>query len=109
MVDNKPFFGGDTKLGVQNIPADAVDKAEFIDHFNEVGFMKEVSDSEQLALNIKLKKDKKKFIFGDLQSGYGLQDFYLGHVALFYYSPKINLAYIGDANDFGQQYLHLKI
>ena len=103
LVDDKPFFGGGTKLGVQNIPADAVDKAEFIDHFNEVGFMKEVSGSDQLALNIKLKKDKKKFIFGDIQAGYGLDDFYLGHAALFYYSPKFNVAYIGDANNFGQR------
>jgi len=103
LVDEKPFFGGGTKLGVQNIPADAVDKAEFIDHFNEVGFMKEVSGSDQLALNIKLKKDKKKFVFGDLQLGYGLDDFSLGHAALFYYTSKINLAYIGDANNFGQR------
>lgn len=103
LVDNKPFFGGGTKLGVQNIPADAVDKAEFIDHFNEVGFLKEVSDSNDLALNIKLKKDKKKFVFGDLQAGYGLDDNYLGHLALFYYSPRLNLAYIGDVNNFGQR------
>jgi hypothetical protein len=103
LLDDKPFFGGGTKLGVQNIPADAVDKAEFIDNFNEVGFLKEVSDSDQLALNIKLKKDKKKFVFGDLQAGYGLDNYYLGHASLFYYSPKINLSYIGDVNNFGQR------
>jgi hypothetical protein len=31
------------KLAVENIPADAIDKIEVIDHFNEVGFMKQVS------------------------------------------------------------------
>ncbi len=102
-VENKPFFGGGTKLGVQNIPADAVDKVEFLDNFNDVGFMKEVSDSEKLVMNIKLKEDKKKFLFGDVYAGYGLQDFYLGHAALFYYSPKINVGYIGDANNFGER------
>lgn len=103
LVEDKPFFGGGTKLGVQNIPSGVVDKAEFIDDFNEVGFMKEVSGSDQLALNIKLKEDKKQFVFGDLQAGYGLENFYLGHAALFYYSAKLSLAYIGDSNNFGQR------
>lgn len=103
LVENKTFFGGGTKLGVENIPADAVDKVEFIDHFNEVAFMKEVSDSDKLAMNIKLKEDKKKFVFGDLVAGYGLNNFYLGHASLFYYSEKLNLGYIGDANNFGER------
>jgi hypothetical protein len=42
----------------ENIPADALDKIEVIDHFNTVGFMKNVSDSEELAMNVKL-NDKK--------------------------------------------------
>ena len=45
LVEGKSFFGGGSKLAVENIPADALDKIEVIDHFNEVGFMKQVSDS----------------------------------------------------------------
>ena len=61
LVEGKSFFGGGSKLAVENIPADALDKIEVIDHFNQVGFMKKVSDSDELAMNVKLKKDKKKF------------------------------------------------
>ena len=102
-VENKPFFGGGTKLGVENIPADAVEKVEFIDRYNSVGFMKEVSDSDQLSMNIQLKEDKKKFLFGDVQAGLGNAPFYLGHAALFYYAPKINFGYIGNLNNFGER------
>lgn len=102
-VENKPFFGGGTKLGVENIPADAVEKVEFIDRYNTVGFMKEVSDSDQLSMNIQLKEDKKKFLFGDVQAGLGNAPFYLGHAALFYYAPKINFGYIGNLNNFGER------
>lgn len=106
LVEGSPFFGGGSKLAVENIPADALDKIEVIDHFNEVGFMKKVSDSEDLAMNVKLKEDKKKFVFGDMQAGIeaGNDDngFYLGHTALFYYSPKTNLAFIGDMNNIGK-------
>lgn len=106
LVENKSFFGGGTKLGVENIPADAVDKVEVIDNFNEVGFLKQVSDSDDLAMNIKLKEDKKKFIFGDVEAGAEVADdngFYLGHGALFYYAPKTNVSFIGDINNIGKR------
>jgi hypothetical protein len=106
LVEGKSFFGGGTKLAVENIPADALDKIEVIDNFNQVGFMKEVSDSEDLAMNVKLKEDKKKFVFGDVEAGAeaGADDngFYLAHAALFYYSPKTNVSFIGDSNYIGR-------
>ena len=103
LVENKSFFGGGTKLGVENIPADAVDKVEVIDNFNEVDFLKQVSDSEDLAMNIKLKEDKKKFVFGDVDAGIGNDNYYLGHAALFYYAPKTNVSFIGDLNNIGKE------
>ena len=103
MVEGKSFFGGGTKLGVENIPADAVDKVEVIDHFNEVDFLKEVSDSEDLAMNIKLKEDKKKFVFGDVEAGKGNDEFYQAHAALFYYTPKTNVSFIGDMINTGKK------
>lgn len=105
LVEGKSFFGGGSKLAVENIPADALDKIEVIDHFNEVGFMKNVSDSEDLAMNVKLKEDKKEFIFGDLEAGAEVANdngFYLAHSSLFYYSPKSNISFIGDANNIGK-------
>lgn len=106
LVEGKSFFGGGTKLAVENIPADALDKVEVIDNFNEVGFLKQVSDSEDLAMNVKLKEDKKKFIFGDVEAGAEVANdngFYLGHAGLFYYSPKTNVSYIGDINNIGKR------
>lgn len=106
LVEGKSFFGGGSRLAVENIPADALDKIEVIDHFNEVGFMKQVSDSDDLAMNVKLKEDKKKFVFGDVEAGAevgaGNNGFYLAHIALFYYSPKTNVSFIGDANTIGK-------
>ncbi|UPT69286.1 MAG: TonB-dependent receptor family protein [Flavobacterium sp. JAD_PAG50586_2] len=102
LVEGKSFFGGGSKLAVENIPADALDKIEVIDHFNEVGFMKQVSDSDELAMNVKLKEDKKKFIFGDVEAGVGNNEYTLAHAGLFYYSPKTNVSFIGDLNNIGR-------
>ena len=107
LVEGKSFFGGGSKLAVENIPADALDKIEVIDNFNEVGFLKQVSDSDDLAMNVKLKANKKKFIFGDIEAGaeVGNADngFYLAHTALFYYSTKSNVSFIGDMNNIGKR------
>lgn len=103
-VEGKSFFGGGSKLAVENIPADALEKIEVIDNFNEVGFLKKVSDSEDLAINVKLKEDKKKFIFGDIEGGLGIgtDKSNLLHAGLFYYAPRLNISFIGDANNIGR-------
>lgn len=105
LVENREFFGGGTKLGVENIPADAVDKIEFIDHFNEVAFLKEVSGSQQLAINIKLKEDKKEFLFGDIEAASGIPEYYKMHTGLFYYGGTTTLGFIGDVNNVGDRAL----
>ena len=101
LVENKTFFTGNSKLAVNNIPADAVDKVEVLDNYNEVAMLKGLQDSEDMAMNILLKEDKKKFVFGDIEAGAGIEDRYLLHPNLFYYSPKTNVNFIGDLNNQG--------
>ncbi len=101
LVEGKDFFGGGTKLAVENIPADAVKDVEVIDNYNKIGFLKGLIDSDEMAMNIKLKKNKKHFVFGDIISGAGNEKHYLGQANLFYYAPKTNLSYIGNLNDIG--------
>lgn len=103
LVEGEDFFGGGSKLAVENIPADAVGEVEVIDNYNEVAFLSEVSDSDQLAMNIKLKEDKKNFIFGEVTVGGGVDENYLVHPNLFYYSPRTNFNFIGDINNVGEQ------
>ncbi len=103
MVEDKTFFTGNSRLAVNNIPADAVDQIEILDNYNEVGFLKGLKDSDQMALNIRLKKNKKKFTFGDIEVGAGIKDRYLAHPTLFYYSPNTNLNFIGDLNNIGEK------
>ncbi len=105
LVENKKFFGGGSKLAVDNIPADAIDQIEVLDNYNEVAFLKNVSDSNEMAMNVKLKEDKKNFAFGDIEAGKGNRDFYRTHGNLFYYSPKTNLNVIGNLNNIREQVL----
>ena len=63
MVEGKDFFDGDSKLAADNIPANALDKIEVLRNFNEVTQMKGLTnDTDNVALNIKLKKGKKRVL-----------------------------------------------
>ncbi len=108
LVENKPFFTGDSKLAVNNIPADAIDKVEVLDNYNEVSILKGLQDTEDMAMNITLKEDKKKFVFGDTETGAGIKNRFLFHPSLFYYSPKTSVNAIGDFNNMGQKSFTLK-
>ena len=107
MIEGKDFFDGDSKLATKNIPADAIDKVEVLKNYNEIEQLKGVADNEEsIAINIKLKEGKKKFWFGEVTAGAGVDDSlnarYLAHPKLFYYSPKYSVNIISDANNIGE-------
>ena len=106
MVEGKDFFDGDTKLGVKNIPADAIDKIQVLRNYNEVGALKGLeNDQDNVAMNIKLKEGKKNFWFGDATAGIGVAEFdsrYIINPKLFYYSPKYSINLITNFNNIGE-------
>jgi hypothetical protein len=106
MVEGKDFFDGDTKLGVKNIPADAIDKIQVLRNFNENSILKGVENNdENVAMNIKLKSGKKNFWFGDITGGIGVGHTDLRYVInpkLFYYSPKYSINLITNFNNIGE-------
>lgn len=102
LVDGKELFDGDTKLATKNLPANVVDKVQVLQNYNDIGPLSGVNNSQQLALNIQLKEDKKRIVFGDLTAGGGPQDRYRAHANIFYYDPKVNINFIGDANNVGE-------
>jgi len=103
MVEGKDFFDGDSKIATQNIPANAIDKVEILKNFSEVGQLKGVQDnSDNLAINIKLKEGKKNFWFGEITAGVGGDNRYIAHPKLFYYNPKYSVNIITDMNNIGK-------
>ena len=101
LVENKEFFTGDSKLAVNNIPADVVDTIEVLENYNEIAFLKGLEDSDAIAINIQLKENKKRFVFGDVAAGAGMKNRYLLHPSLYYYSPNTTMNSIGDFNNTG--------
>jgi len=103
MVEGKDFFDGDTKLGVKNIPADAIDKVQVLRNYNENSILKGVENNQDnVAMNIKLKEGKKNFWFGDMTAGGGNSKRYIVNPKLFYYNPKYSINIISNFNNTGE-------
>ncbi|UMB60314.1 TonB-dependent receptor [Lutibacter sp. A80] len=103
LVEGKAFFDGDSKLATQNIPASAIDKIQVLKNYNEVAGMRGVTNNEDnIAINIKLKKGKNKFWFGEVNAGVGENDKYIAKPKLFYYSPDKSINLLADFNNIGE-------
>ena len=103
MVEGEDFFDGDSKLASKNIPANALKKVEVLRNYSEVSQLRGVTNNQDnVALNIKLKDGKKKFWFGDLEGGLGLDDRYIVNPRLFYYSPEYSINILTNLNNIGE-------
>ncbi|MEY8780542.1 carboxypeptidase-like regulatory domain-containing protein [Allomuricauda sp. XS_ASV26] len=103
MVEGEEFFDGDSKLASKNIPANALSKIEVLRNYSEVSQLGGVTNNQDnVALNIKLKEGKKKFWFGEVTGGFGLDERYIAHPKLFYYSPDFSVNILTDLNNIGE-------
>ncbi|HEU4903051.1 MAG TPA: carboxypeptidase regulatory-like domain-containing protein, partial [Flavisolibacter sp.] len=85
-VDGKEFFNNDPKLATKNLTADMVDRVEVFDDMSEQAKFNGIDDgSRSKAINLKLKKDKKKGLFGKAYAGYGSEERYDAGVTANYF------------------------
>src|SRR5690606_10712715 len=65
LVDGEPFFGNDPSLVTKNIRSDIVDKIQVYDDASENEKITGIKDKDKSkTIDIKLKEDKKKGVFG---------------------------------------------
>ncbi len=79
LVDGKEFFGNDPKIATKNLPADAIDKVQVYDKQSDQAQLTGFEDGNyEKTINLKLKKDKKKGVFGKVNAGAGNKERYEG-------------------------------
>lgn len=98
LVDGKPFFGGSTKVAIQNIPKDAVDKVQV--YQQSISSLNEIDSITQV--NIRLKADSKKGNFGKLSAGYGSGHRYDADASLNFFTPKTQWSAVAANNNINK-------
>ena len=71
-IDGKKFFGNDVQTATKNIPADMIEKVQVIDEKSETAKLTGFEDDEtERIINLKLKQNRKKGVFGNYSGGVG--------------------------------------
>jgi len=100
LVDGKEFFGNDPKIATRNLPADAVDKVQVYDRQSDQAQLTGFDDgNSEKTINLKLKKDKKKGLFGKIMAGAGTNDRYEGRFNVNSFKGARQFSAIGMANN----------
>ncbi len=99
-VDGKEFFGNDPKLATKNLTADMIDQVEVFDDVSEQSKFNRIDDgSRTKAINLKLKKDKKKGTFGKANVAYGTEERYDAGLSANYFKGATQVSVIARANN----------
>ncbi len=71
-IDGKKFFGDDVQTATKNIPADMIEKIQVIDEKSDMAKLTGFEDDEgERIINLSLKKERKKGIFGNYSGALG--------------------------------------
>lgn len=99
-VNGKDFFSGDPKTATKEIPAEMIDKVQVVDDYGDQSNASGIRDGDpEKVINLQLKKDRNKGVFGRAQAGYGTNDRYIGAVALNRFNNSKQLSLIINSNN----------
>lgn len=105
LVDGEEFFSRNYTMLSKNVSAGLIDQIEALDNFNDERLLKNLSQSDKVALNVKLKNKGQLALFGDLDAGIGTMNRYNESVTLFSFLKRTKLALIGNTNNTGDETL----
>lgn len=101
MVEGDDLFEKGYKLLTKNLNAGVIDKVQILAHFSSNALLKNIEDSDKVALNITLKEDQKTNLFGNASAGYGTHQFYENRLNLISFNKKSKYYLFGNLNNTG--------
>lgn len=99
-VDSKNFFGGEVLTATRNLPAEFIQSIQVIDYYGDMANRTGVKDTEpEKILNIVLKEDKKRILFGQVTGGGGTEDRYIGSMGVNNFNDGQEFSMVGSFNN----------
>lgn len=103
-VDGKEFFGNDPKLATKNITADMIESVQVFDDMSDQAKFSRIDDgSRSKAINIKLKKDKRKGYFGRAAAGAGSEGRYEASLSVNRFNGDRRISLLAGSNNVNKQ------
>ncbi|HOK60173.1 MAG: carboxypeptidase-like regulatory domain-containing protein [Tenuifilum sp.] len=101
MVEQTDFFGKGYRMITQRVHANAIEKVEAISNYSENPILKEISNSDKVALNLKLTENSYKKIYTNFDLGYNTINKHDINVSLMNFNRVVNSLIIGNSNSIG--------
>lgn len=100
LVNGKDFFKGDTKIAMQNLPADLVSQLKAYDKKSDYAEQTGIDDGEETTvLDISTKRELNASWVGNLDLGYGTEDRYTGNYFITRFTGRSRISSFGAMNN----------
>ena len=100
MIDGKVFFMDDPQLASKNLPAKIIEKVRVVERKSDEARFTGIDDGEEeTVLDLSLKRGMADGWIGHVGGGYGTEKRYEGSFLVGRFTPKIQLSFIGNANN----------
>src|SRR5690606_21135246 len=74
LIEGENILGKNYKIISKNLDAKTLEEVQILDHYEDNPIFKSLSNSEKVAINLKLKNDFKNIWFGNFSAGYGFKN-----------------------------------
>jgi len=101
LLDGDDLTGQNYKVLTKNLSADWLEDVEILKHFTDNRLLHGIKQSEDVAINLKLKESAKAPLFGSLTAGGGTTSKYKTKAELLSYLKKLKLFTVGNSNNTG--------
>lgn len=102
LLDGDDLSGKNYKVLSKNLSADWLSEVEILKHFSDNRLLHGIKQSEEVAINLKLKESAKAPLFGDIKLGAGNTRKYASKAELLNYFSKLKAFTVGLANNTGE-------
>ncbi|MCH5174583.1 MAG: TonB-dependent receptor [Prevotellaceae bacterium] len=104
LVDGKEFFLNDTKVAMQNIPTDMIEKLKTYERKSDYSRVTGIDDGEEeTVLDLTVKKGMNQGWFGNINLGAGTKERYSGRAIINRFTDNKNFTLLGGANNTGDR------
>lgn len=103
MVEDEDLVGENYKLVSRNLSADMIAEVEVLNRYLDNPLHQGIIDSDDVALNLKFKADRKRLLFGDAEVAAGIRARYEGAINGLVFSPMVKGYTLLKANNVGSE------
>jgi len=100
-VDGRDFFSGNLQAATENLPGDMIEKVQVTEtkSLEQERSLAVRTPSEDVTINLKLKKSRKNGLFGNASAGIGTDSRYTGNASVNSFGDPARLSFYGAAGN----------